>query len=716
MGIQYKEIIREAVSSSSPLSKMAAVSQTNLNNLNDAVFEVPEDKWPRLERRLENLKAALVGTGNSFDYVATPKSVLAGDDELTGVRHIYYEVKITCNLKSAENDWEVVGIVERQANGAGITLHTLWNKNVMIPESFYKRSGVIECDHCGYSKNGKTQRNSAVILHRCNTPDATSDSKNLWENFKLIGTGCVNKFTEIPLGLISEIVTTLDKLKEAESHEYTQEELDAIERKRFSINLKFWVAMNLVRVNNHWGDYIKTPTEIAENFNSSDRVKRETALMKFNRDYKSSKYWEDALRATDSMFEEITNKTLVQKEGFKDFEILSNMKVLVKAGAIKPKDATSELFQNIVNTFVCCDEWTIYPEEKVALALASSGTSWDTRRLQEILAAEKNKFGEVKIARSSVVVSSIDSYEEKLNNTQALKSVIEDIYMYPGSFDLALLNESTKITKEELDEIRQKAETVGDEKFRSKYQGNHKEGEVFENLLLKKIDSGYSNTIYESKDGLRFAISDADCHGWDKVLLKYGTVASTKAPSYLLMDNVEIKNANIGDAKLGDKFSNLHLKITSKNIFSARMSGKSYANLLCSDDNGRVYYLTTNNVFDVGDDIVVDAAEYQRDSFKGHHTEYIYLGMIYSNHIKKLGEKEEPNSAQFSDNVTKKIEAVKSLIDEGKVPEEFRSLLDKDGKLARRGSWGVIKNNINDPAVKKAFKELWVAMNDDGLF
>ena len=224
-------------------------------------------------------------------------------------------------------------------------------------------------------------------------------------------------------------------------------------------------------------------------------------------------------------------------------------------------------------------------------------------------------------------------------------------------------------------------------------------------MLLKKVDSGYANTVYESKDGLHFAISDADCHRWDKVLLKHGTVASTKAPSYLSMSNVELKNANIG-----------HLKIASKSIFVARMSGKSYANLLCSDDNGRVYYLTTNNIFDVGDDIVVDAAEYQRDSFKGHHTDYIYLGMIYSNHIKKLGEKEEPESAQFSDNVTKKIEAVKSLIDEGKVPEEFKSLLDKDGKLARRGSWGVIKNNISDPVVKKAFKDLWVAMNDDGLF
>ena len=107
-------------------------TESEISNMLSRSYDVPESEYPRLERKLNNLKNALEGTGSTFNWTTEviPSVEAENQDWLTAIPIPQVRVTITAEIK--DDEWEVVGTVTRQK--AGLTLNTVWSKNVVIPE------------------------------------------------------------------------------------------------------------------------------------------------------------------------------------------------------------------------------------------------------------------------------------------------------------------------------------------------------------------------------------------------------------------------------------------------------------------------------------------------------------------------------------------------------------------------------------------------------
>ena len=99
-------------------------------------------------------------------------------------------------------------------------------------------------------KNGTDiQRNAGVIVHKIGTSDATDDEANLYDNFKLIGNTCVDKFTKIPFLLIDQLIKTLESLNLSEKDKYASVSKEDVDRRRFNLNIHAWLVDYVNKIN-----------------------------------------------------------------------------------------------------------------------------------------------------------------------------------------------------------------------------------------------------------------------------------------------------------------------------------------------------------------------------------------------------------------------------------------------------------------------------------
>lgn len=711
-------------------------TESEISNMLSRSYDVPESEYPRLERKLNNLKNALEGTGSTFNWTTEviPSVEAENQDWLTAIPIPQVRVTITAEIK--DDEWEVVGTVTRQK--AGLTLNTVWSKNVVIPESFYKRVSrrnggeiTIECDHCKKLKAGKTQRNAGVIVHRIGTSDATSDEANLYDNFKLIGNTCVDKFTKIPFLLIDQLIKTLESLNLSEKDKYASVSKEDVDRRRFNLNIHAWLVDYVNKIN-------------YEKYSSTSLIQDQKKIVKHIQDLLAGvitpDYTEDVISAVAALEQELLSKQLIQRNNYKNFEVLHNAQVLVKSGAIRARDADYSLFENIMNAFFSSDVYTIHADELIALALMTDERALNAEYVPytEIHFAEKNTFGDkpIYLVKNYRDCLAVKTYHDFLTDT-SIPKILEWLYDHPEDLDLSLFedhdfvdpSDAIKVYPHVMRAIRgieaekKAAEEAKKEAELLKAHQGYKKGDTFKklDLVVESVQprfGTYKITALDS-NGLHFYFDRPKCKGSyygivadDQITLIDVTVINDSHLEYLevsckdsISKEIEEKlAATFGGHKVGDTFENLKLTIANAKSDVSRNTGRAYYMYNAKNEAGNNFYFVCGKEFKVDDKVVIKSATYLEDTYKTKmHEKCIYLGWV--KYI-KLATEEVPESvaqepvatptatapANLADDVAKLDQLMVSPDTPDDVKAAIQPLLKVDGTLKNRGSYGVIKN------------------------
>lgn len=696
-------------------------TESEISNMLSRSYDIPESEYPKLERKLNNLKNALVGTGSTFNWTTEvlPPIETENRDWLTAIPIPQVRVTITAEIK--DDEWEVVGTVTRQK--AGLTLNTVWSKNVVIPESFYKRVSrrnggeiTIECDHCKKLKAGKTQRNAGVIVHRIGTSDATSDEANLYDNFKLIGNTCVDKFTKIPFLLIDQLIKALESLNTSEKDRYEGVTKEDIDRRRFNLNIHTWLVEYVNKIN-----YKKC--------NRISLISAQKKIVKHIQDLLAGvitpDYTDDVISAVATLEQELLNKQLIQRDNYKNFEDLHNAQVLVKSGAIRARDADYQLFENIMNAFFSSDVYTIHADELIALALMADKENLNSEYVPytEIHFAEKNTFGDkpIYLVKNYRDCLAVKTYHDFLTDS-SIPKILEWLYDHPEGLDLSLFedhdfvdpSDAIKVYPHVMRAIRgieadkkakQRAEHEAE--YLKAHQGYVK-GDVFEKLdLIVEFCGGGTTAVRASdpKTGLVFFFTKPAGYNIeenDHITLTNVTITGDDSLNGLYIsfekcidkETEDRSTKTFGSYKIGDTFEHLIVTIKSVNSFIAN-SGRECYKYVAENEAGNQFYFVCGKGFKEGDKVDISKATYQEDKFRTKmHEKYINLGWV--SYIKPAEIEapspttQEPVAADTTDDVTK----LEQLL--AKYPEDVKAaiqpILNDDGTLKNRGSYGVIKN------------------------
>lgn len=724
-------IANKQYSSSEIRSVRKHFTESEISNMLSRSYDVPESEYPRLERKLNNLKNALEGTGSTFNWTTEviPPVEAENQDWLTAIPIPQVRVTITAEIK--DDEWEVVGTVTRQK--AGLTLNTVWSRNVVIPESFYKRVSrrnggeiTIECDHCKKLKAGKTQRNAGVIVHKIGTSDATDDEANLYDNFKLIGNTCVDKFTKIPFLLIDQLIKTLESLNLSEKDKYASVSKEDVDRRRFNLNIHAWLVDYVNKIN-------------YEKYSSTSLIQDQKKIVKHIQDLLAGvitpDYTEDVISAVAALEQELLSKQLIQRDNYKNFEALHNAQVLVKSGAIRARDASYSLFENIMNAFFSSDVYTIHADEMIALALMTDERALNAEYVPytEIHFAEKNTFGDkpiylVKNYRESLAVK---CYHNCLTKAD-IPEILEWLYKHPEDLDLNLFEDhdfvdSSDVVKvyphvmrairgiEADKEAKQQAEHEAE--CLKAHQG-HVKGDVFEKLdLIVEFCGGGTTTVRASdpKTGLVFFFTKPAGYSIgenDHITLTNVTITGDTSLNGLYISfekcidkETEERSAKVfGSYKIGDTFE--HLIVTIKHVDSfVASSGRQCYKYVAENEAGNQFYFVCGKEFKEDDKVDISKATYQEDKFRTKmHEKYINLGWIsYIKPAKAEAPKpaaqepvaQEPATAaptNLADDVAKLDQIMVSPDTPEDVKAAIQPILNVDGTLKNRGSYRVIKN------------------------
>lgn len=708
-------------------------TESEISNMLSRSYDVPESEYPRLERKLNNLKNALEGTGSTFNWTTEviPPVEAENQDWLTAIPIPQVRVTITAEIK--DDEWEVVGTVTRQK--AGLTLNTVWSRNVVIPESFYKRVSrrnageiTIECDHCKKLKAGKTQRNAGVIVHKIGTSDATDDEANLYDNFKLIGNTCVDKFTKIPFLLIDQLIKTLESLNLSEKDKYASVSKEDVDRRRFNLNIHAWLVDYVNKIN-------------YEKYSSTSLIQDQKKIVKHIQDLLAGvitpDYTEDVISAVAALEQELLSKQLIQRDNYKNFEALHNAQVLVKSGAIRARDASYNLFENIMNAFFSSDVYTIHADEMIALALMTDERALNAEYVPytEIHFAEKNTFGDkpiylVKNYRESLAVK---CYHNCLTKAD-IPEILEWLYNHPEDLDLNLFEDHDFVDSSDVVKVyphvmrairgieadKEAAEAAKKAAELKELHHGYVNGDRFDKLDLTVESQGYASGYYVQaldSDSLRFRFETPEHYSieiGDHIALVNATVIQDTNPSYLKVsyENCVDKEAEervaaakadlakkLGNYKIGDTFEHLIVTIKSANSFIAS-SGKKCYKYIAENEASNQFYFVCGKEFKEGDKVDISKATYQEDKFKTKmHEKYINLGWISYIKPAKIEVPEpttqEPSAsapANLASDVAKLDQLMVSPDTPGDVKAAIQSILNVDGTLKSRGSYGVIKN------------------------
>lgn len=434
-------------------------------------YNIAASDWPALERRVKNLQKSLESAGVSFTYDAVERStpskkaintVSSGSvpSSWFNVGMPFYRVDIEVDDDKLQDDnWEIVGVVTRQK--AGITINTLWDKGVVIPEEMYSRgpNGVIECDHCRKAKAGKTQRNSGIVIHAKGTPDnpiEITDSDRIaaegpYENYKLIGNGCIDKYTNIPSKTVDELIRLFNSAASVEIDvgKYADITLEEIENERFSINIKLWLLVSILLADK---DITNAPEKAA--FRCKKAHLQGTDVLE---NFDENKI-EDAQRAVEACIEAVLERNIKQSADAKGFETLANIRTLLKSEYITEKDATQKNYISILKYFFESDELLITPEEVMTLVMQQKYARNDEQYIGTPLTrlfAARNKFGSILLSYGWL----FKDYTEKLvnaNNDKYAKEAVALLIAYADEvgFDITLFDNDRYYTEEELKAIQ----------------------------------------------------------------------------------------------------------------------------------------------------------------------------------------------------------------------------------------------------------------------
>ena len=506
-----------------------------------------------LTKKLDNLKQSLATAGVDIEYEFNPVASKKKSSKVFPSNWInpvaYYKLNISIDDSQLQDDnWEIVGLVDRQLQG--ITINTIWNKGVIIPEDMYKRGpdGVIECDHCHKTKAGKTQRNSAVIIHAKGTQDKpikideTDKTRILkegpYENYKLIGNNCIDKYTKIPADLINDLISLLQVAQQSSVSTTSSLSLEELEKQRYSINIKLWMTLCLLLINdkNESLSSGKKAVELAK----KAYLDEEDVLSQFD-----INLFEDAENATNACVEAILEKTIPQNVDAFGFEQLTNIETLLRSEYIKETDATSELFHTICAYFYASDELRMSPEEAVAAIMSDPYANFKSCNANvgsvgtptERNFAAKNMFGNIMIAPNTRFRDATIQYSQ-LIDSKKVEEIIATIIANADNFkfDVALFDEDRYYTEDDFRAIKSAifdAKQLKNANAQAKAYGSYKVGDNINNMRLKVISSipWNSNKGYTVK-----ASSDTG------VLFNFPSYTR-----YNLDDVVNIASANITD-------------------------------------------------------------------------------------------------------------------------------------------------------------------------
>lgn len=441
-------------------------------------YNISAADWPQLEKRVKNLQKSLEAAGVSFTYNATERSVPSKNAINTvssgnvpsywfNVGLPFYKVDIEVDDDKLQDDnWEIVGVVTRQK--AGITINTLWDKGVVIPEEMYSRGpdGVIECDHCRKTKAGKTQRNSGIVIHAKGTPDNPIEIKDTsriaaegpYENYKLIGNGCIDKYTNIPSKTVDELIRLFNSAASVEIDvgKYANISLEEIEDERFSINIKLWLLVAILITDSNTANAATRAAAICK----KAHLRGIDALSQFDENK-----IEDAQKAVEACIEAVLEKNIKQSQDAVEFETLSNIRTLLRSEYITEKDATQKNYISILKYFFESDEFIMSPEEAMTLVLQQNKSSYYPEQtigtpLNRLFAA-RNQFGSIILAYTLLFKSYVEDFLSAVDNEKA-KDAIALIIAHADEigFDITLFDTDKYFTEEELDQIQSALEAA----------------------------------------------------------------------------------------------------------------------------------------------------------------------------------------------------------------------------------------------------------------
>lgn len=503
-----------------------------------------------LTKKLNNLKQSLSTAGVDIDFEFIPVNAKVKKSKVLPSNWInpvaYYKLNITIDDDQLQDDnWEIVGLVDRQLQG--ITIKTLWDKGVIIPEDMYKRGpdGVIECDHCHKTKAGKTQRNSAVIIHAKGTQDQpikideTNTERILeegpYENYKLIGNRCIDKYTKIPAVLIDNLIKLLQTVQQASVSNVSSISLEELEKQRFSINIRLWMTICFLLIDKRNSSFNQKAIALCK----KAYLDEEDVLSQFDQTS-----LDNAMEATNACIEAILEKTIVQKSDAFGFEQLKNVETMLKSEYIKEDDASESLLGTICGFFYASDQLPMSPEEIVAAIMTDNGLFKsciaDLRSVGTPIErnfAAKNMFGNIMIAPNAFFRDQVLRYQELINSDEVadiIASIITNADK--NEFDISLFDKDRyytdtdyRIIKHAIFDARQSINAAE----QAKKYGSYKVGDKISNLRLRVIasvpwNSGKGYTVKASSD--------------DGVLFNF--------PSYKRLnsdENIEIETASISD-------------------------------------------------------------------------------------------------------------------------------------------------------------------------
>ena len=157
------------------------------------VYEIYEDFFPDVEKKLNRVAKKCVKHGNDFVFEVKGEEIREKYDSQIGVKKYYKFILVDVEGTAKIDNWECIAVLE--VHGSGNIIRRI-NTEVEIPERFKTSENV--CEHC----NSNRRRNNLYVIHNTKT-----------DEWKQVGGDCLKLYTG---GLNLEYVTAwLDGITDA---------------------------------------------------------------------------------------------------------------------------------------------------------------------------------------------------------------------------------------------------------------------------------------------------------------------------------------------------------------------------------------------------------------------------------------------------------------------------------------------------------------------